>query len=103
MGCCAMGEKKNIVVEQRGGVSICDIGITDNPLFLLLRNIPCISIDQGKNISGVKFCYKHLFIRVRVCMVGNAQMTMFGVITACRILNFFRRFTAVFYRHLHGN
>ena len=32
------GEKKNIVVEQKGGDSICDIGITENRSFLLLGN-----------------------------------------------------------------
>ena len=37
-GCCAMGKEKNILMEQRGGDSIRDIGITDNPSFLLRGN-----------------------------------------------------------------
>jgi len=33
-----MGKEKNILVEQRGGDSIRDIGITDKPSFLLRDN-----------------------------------------------------------------
>ena len=63
-GCCAMEKKRRIVWSIRGAdiqFVILVLLITPRSFFQATHYASQLSIDQGKNISGVKFCDKSCF------------------------------------------